>query len=201
MLRRVLLAAVLLVSFGQTPGDVHAAESLPEPEVGDGGTHIQPWFKDSFLELAEDLQETSDAGKRLVVFWEQKGCPSCRRMHETNLRNRQIVDYIKKHFDVVQLNTKGVREVKGFDGKSMTERKFGDKTILMGTPTIQFFVKDPKTAEGKSSRRATAWRFTGYIPRQEFLNAFVYVQTGAYKKNPDFISWYRNSGDTVKLEE
>jgi len=198
ILRRIFLAAVLLLSFGQMPD---AAESLPEPEVGDDGMHLQPWFKDSFLELSEDLQEASDAGKRLVIFWEQKGCPYCRQMHQTNLRNRQIVDYINRHFDVIQLNTKGTREVKGFDGKTMSERKFGNKTILQGTPTIQFFVKNPADAKGKSPRGATAWRFTGYIPRQEFLNAFVYVQTGAYKTNPDFISWYRNSGQTVKLKE
>lgn len=201
MLRRVLFATILLVSFCPLPNAAFAAESLPEPELGDDGLHVQPWFKNSFLELAEDLQEASDAGKRLVIFWEQNGCPSCRRMHETNLRNRQIVNYIKKHFDVVQLNTTGVREVTGFDGKPMTERKFGSKTIFMGTPTIQFIVDDPADADGKSSRGATAWRFTGYIPRQEFLNAFVYVQTGAYKKNSDFISWYRNSGEVVKLKE
>jgi len=43
-------------------------------EIGDNGLHIQPWFRDTFKDLREDLAEANAEGKRLVLFFEQRGC-------------------------------------------------------------------------------------------------------------------------------
>jgi len=52
-----------------------ARAQTAEPRVGDDGLHIQPWFSQSFLDLKEDLAEAASTGRRLVIFWEQRGCP------------------------------------------------------------------------------------------------------------------------------
>lgn len=193
----LILGMASFVASTPARAEIHP---LPKPELDDNGLHIQPWFKDSFLDLRDDLREAVEKGKRLVIFWEQKGCPYCKKMHEVNLTNRQIVDYIKKNFDAIQLNTRGERMVTGFDGRTMSERKFASASLIIGTPTIQFFTDDPAKAEGKTGRGADAWRFVGYYPRAPFLNAFVYVAEKGYEKEGDFFKWLRDSGETVDLK-
>jgi len=197
---RFYLPLILALGFLIPAASTQAKDPLlPPSELGDDGLHKQPWFKDSFLDLQEDLEEAAADGKRLVIFWEQEGCPYCKKTHEVNLRNRQIVEYIKKNFHVIQLDLRGSREVTGFHGKTMPEKDFGEETILIGTPSIQFIVKDPEQAKGKKSRQATAWRFVGYLPREQFLNAFHYVASGTFKTNKNFPSWVRSGNGTLKL--
>ena len=51
--------------------------------IGDDGLHKQPWMRDTFKDLREDLGEANAEGKRLVLFfaltiisvrWELAGC-------------------------------------------------------------------------------------------------------------------------------
>lgn len=58
-------------------------------EVGNDGLHKQPWFHQSFLELADDVHEAADEGKFLVVLIEQSGCPYCRELHEVNFKTQR----------------------------------------------------------------------------------------------------------------
>ena len=46
------------------------------------------------LDLGEDLLEAADDDKDLVIFWEQRGCPYCVKMHEVNLRIPRIASII-----------------------------------------------------------------------------------------------------------
>ena len=64
---RFLLAILFMALVGS--GIARAAE------LGDDGLHKQPWFLQSFLTLADDVAEAEAAGKRLVVIFEQRGCP------------------------------------------------------------------------------------------------------------------------------
>ena len=73
-------------------------------EVGDDGLHKQPWFHQSFLELADDVQEAADEGKFLVVLIEQAGCPYCRELHEVNFKRSEITNYLNEYALVLQLD-------------------------------------------------------------------------------------------------
>ena len=66
-------------------------------EVGNDGLHKQPWFHQSFLELADDVHEAADEGKFLVVLIEQSGCPYCRELHEVNFKRSEVTDYPSEH--------------------------------------------------------------------------------------------------------
>ena len=41
-----------------------------QAEIGDDGLHKAPWMRDTFKDLAEDLEEANAEGKRLMVLIE-----------------------------------------------------------------------------------------------------------------------------------
>jgi thioredoxin-related protein len=204
-----LTALLLLVSLstltvlsGLTATARAEGEQLPYVEANEEGMHVQPWFRSTFLDLTEDMAEAKSEGKQLAIIWEQKGCPYCREMHRVNLRIPDAVDYIKKHFFVVQLNLWGDREVVDVDGEQTTEKKLGRKYRVQFTPTIQFFDKEPN----KDPRSVEVWRLMGYWKPFHFKHTFVYVAEDGFKTQPNFQRWlqtraeeYQKQGKEVKL--
>jgi len=184
-----------------TPIDGQAEKKLlPNVEANEEGMHVQPWFKNTFLDLREDMADAAKEGKQLVIVWEQKGCPYCREMHRVNLRIPEIVNYIRANFNVVQLNLWGDREVTDLDGKATTEKKLGRKYRVQFTPTLQFFPK--KLAEGskKPGHEVEVWRLLGYWKPFHFLNTFRYVKEEGYDSEPNFQRWLQELGQKMQAE-
>src|SRR5215510_5706251 len=96
---------------------IHADGARAEAILTDDGLYRQPWFLESFLELAGDLDGAAQQGKRLAVIWELRGCPYCRKMHLVNFAQPESEAYIREHFEILQLNIIGAREVTDFDGE------------------------------------------------------------------------------------
>ena len=167
---------------------------LQKPIIGEDGLYHQKWFHESFLDLKEDLAEAKARGKRLVVFWEQKGCPYCKRTHEVNLRIPRIVKYISDHFLVIHLNIWGDKEVTDFDGEVTTEKKLAQKWAVRFTPTIQFFPDNQKDLNKKSGREREVMRIPGYFKPFHFYFLFKYVKANAYKTEPNFQRWLSEEG-------
>ena len=150
-------------------------------EMNDDGLHVQPWFMETFLDLRDDLAETTAAGKRFAVLWEQRGCPYCREMHEVNLQKKQIVDYLTANFGILQLNLWGSRRVTDFDGEELEERDLARKWAVNFTPTIVFL--GTKVGEGKSGKDAEVARMPGYFKPFHFISMFEFVKQEAYADN------------------
>ncbi|MDE9449117.1 thioredoxin family protein [Aliiroseovarius sp. Z3] len=148
-------------------------------ELGDDGLHKQPWFTDSFLEMADDLAEAGAEGKDLLILIEQQGCPYCRELHEVNFARQQIVDYLQENFMVVQLNMFGAREVVDFDGEALEERDLTVKWGVNFTPTVVIFPSD--ASDTSSARAAEAFRMPGYFKPFHFLKSLEYVTSDAYQ--------------------
>ena len=108
-------------------------------EIGDDGLHKAPWMRDTFKDLAEDLAEANDEGKRLLLMVEQRGCIYCKKMHEEVLSREDVSAYIDENFFVVQLNLHGSTEVTDFDGETLEERAMARKWGMLFTPTMLFF--------------------------------------------------------------
>ena len=177
----VLVALVLVISTS------HAAEV--EPKVGDDGMYTQEWFKHtSFLDLADDLQEAKDGGKHLAILFEQKGCPYCREMHRVNLADKEIRSYIQKHFDIVQLNMWGDREVTDFDSQTLIEKDFARKYRVMFTPTILFIDENGKEVV----------RMPGYFKPFHFKHLFMYAAEKGYVEQPSFQRWLSAKADELR---
>lgn len=156
-----------------------AAASWPafaaETPMGDDGIYKQDWFLQSFLELAEDLAEATAKGKRLVLLWEQRGCPYCHDLHRINLADTKTVAYIRERFAVLQLNLWGDRDMTDFDGEKLREKDFARKYRINFTPTLQFFPETADEIKGRKGADAEVARMPGYFRPFHFISMFEYV--------------------------
>ncbi|MCY4395467.1 MAG: thioredoxin family protein [Rhodospirillaceae bacterium] len=158
------------------------AANADDVKVGGDGLYHQDWFLQSFLDLKEDLQESADAGKRLVILWEQKGCPYCKELHQVNFVDPAIRKYIQANFVVLQLDIWGARPVTDFDGTEMSEKKLARRYGVRYTPTIQFLPATVDATQGKTGKALEVARMPGYLKPAPFLIMFRYVREKAYEK-------------------
>ncbi|MGC9369576.1 MAG: thioredoxin family protein [Paracoccaceae bacterium] len=153
-----------------------------EVRMGDDGLHKQDWFLDSFLELGDDLETAAADGRGLMLLFEQAGCPYCRELHRVNFARPEIVDYLTAHFDVVQLDLWGAREVLDFDGEALEERKLAAKWGVNFTPTTVLCAAENAGAADLAG--AEAFRLPGYLKPFHYLSSLEYVATGEYTRQP-----------------
>ncbi|MDQ2091414.1 thioredoxin family protein [Marimonas arenosa] len=177
--RSVLASGVALAAAGPVLGAGSDTGAEVHVELGDDGLHKQPWFLDSFLELGDDLQAAADNGRNLMVIWEQNGCPYCRELHYVNFQRAEITDFIQAHFDVIQLDMFGAREVRDFDGETLEERRLAEKWGVQFTPTTQLF--HAENAGAGTLREAEVFRMPGYLKPFHYLSSLEYVVAQDYK--------------------
>lgn len=190
-----VLIALMAIGAQTARADGHL---LPLAEQGEDGLYMQSWMHESFLDLGEDLAEAEAQGKRLMIVWEQRGCPYCKRMHEVNLRIPRIVDSIKKDFLVLQLNLWGDREVTDFDGEVLKEKDLANKWRVQFTPTIQFFPATVKAMGGQSGQTGEVVRIPGYFKPFHFYFLLRYAKTGGYETEPNFQRWLGGIADILE---
>jgi thioredoxin-related protein len=174
--RRLLLAGCAGLLTGR--GSAASAEAV----LTEDGIYRQPWFLDSFLELADDLKGAGDQGKRFAIIWELKGCPYCKKIHLVNFAKPEIENFVKRRFEMLQLNIIGSREVTDFDGEKLPEKEMARKYGVRFTPTFQFF---PERVEGLAARKPLereVARHQGYLEPRDFLAMFRFVAERAYEK-------------------
>jgi len=155
------------------------ANALTEGSLDSGmvnpGYHEQPeWFKNSFLDINEDIADARLHDKRLVLFFYQDGCPYCKKLFEDNLGQKAIAEKMRKHFDVVAINIWGDRDVT-VSGQVSSEKDFAAQLKVMYTPTLIFF-----NESGKAALRAN-----GYYPPEKF-NAALDFALGRQDKKETF---------------
>ena len=143
--------------------------------LGAQNTEYPSWFKSSFLEFADDIEEAAEEGKRLAIIFHQDGCPYCNLLIEKNLSQQDIKELMQTKLDVVELNIWGSREVVSVAGKTYAENDFAKALNIQYTPTVLFF-----NEEGK-----VALRLNGYREPAEFKRALEYV-TGKYEKTQSY---------------
>ncbi len=143
------------------------------------GYHEKPaWFKNSFLDIREDVADAAQAGKRVMLYFYQDGCPYCARLLDINFAQREIAENTQKYFDVIAVNMWGALEVTDLNGKPTTEKDFAAELKVMYTPTLLFLDEQGKVV----------LRLNGYYPPHKFSAVIDYV--GQHKEKeisfPDF---------------
>lgn len=130
------------------------------------------WFKLSFLELHDDLQDAVTDGKRgLIIYFGQKDCAYCQAHLKNNWGRDDIRLYTQKYFDVIAIDVRGDRPVTDFDGVIYSEKKFSAMHKTNFTPSFLFL-----DAHGK-----TALKLSGYHPPYQFLAALEFVADSHYQ--------------------
>lgn len=136
-------------------GEYFGAKTATHPE----------WFKESFLDFEEDIEEATENNKRLVLYFWQPGCPYCNQLWEENFSSEDVVKTFRDNFDIIAMNMWGDREVISVAGKNFTEKSFAAALNIKYTPTLLFFNENKKVVH----------RLNGYIPVEEFQQSMRYV--------------------------
>ena len=147
-------------------------------ELGDDGLHKTAWMRDTFKDLREDLDEANAEGKRLVLFFEQRGCIYCTKMHEEVFPRPEISEYISENYFVVQLNLHGDVEITDLDGEVLSEKDAARKWRVMFTPTIMFLPEE--VPEGTSAAEAAVATMPGAFGAGTTLDMFTWVNEKRY---------------------
>lgn len=142
-----------------------AALLLMAPTQAAEGEEGMPWFKESFLDIKEDIAEAKKANRRLMLYFYQDGCPYCAKLIRDNFGQKAISDKTRKHFDVLALNLWGDREVTDLAGKTLPEKEFAKVMKVQFTPTLVMF----------DEQGNVALRLNGYLQPHKFEAALDYV--------------------------
>ncbi len=166
----LLLIVSACLSAAEEPFSIESIDDRPRLR----DIQYPKWFKLSFLELQEDLNEAVEEGKKgIIVYFGQKHCAYCEALMEVNFGKEQdIVRYTRKHFDVVPVDVWGSREVTDMQGVQSTEREYAEREKTNFTPSLIFYDK-----QGSESLR-----LRGYYPPYKFRAALEYVVDDYYRK-------------------
>ena len=171
----------LLAGFASAVGLLTLRARAEQPILTDDGLYKQPWFLESFLDLADDLEGARKEGKRFAIMWELRGCPYCKETHLVNFAQLRIAEYVKANFEVLQLNIIGSRKVTDFDGTEMSEKELAVKYGVRFTPTFQFFAEEAAPLKTLPPAKREVARSPGYLRPDDFLAMFRYVRDKAYE--------------------
>jgi thioredoxin-related protein len=165
-----LACAALLIAVSS------AQAQQPHPSAVD----IPKWFEETFLVLPEDVRDAARAGKRVMLYFGQDGCPYCRQLMQENFTQRAIVEKMRRHFVAIALNVWGDREVVWTDGRSRPEKDLAAHLKVQFTPTVLFL----------DEKGAVVARLNGYYPPHRFEAAIDYVAQRREGKQ-DFAGYMR----------
>ncbi|MCP4876016.1 MAG: thioredoxin fold domain-containing protein [Gammaproteobacteria bacterium] len=161
------LIALLSASL---PAIGNAAET--RGKITGGVLHGVPeWFKESFLDIADDVDDASDADKHVLLFFELNGCPYCDRMLEESFESEPLGSYIQANFDAIAINIQGDREIAFNEEISVTEKELGEILKVHSTPALIFLNADNKTIT----------RVNGYRAPERFRQILEFVATRSYQ--------------------
>ena len=135
MNRLTLLLLTLLPSLLQ------AVTTSAESEAGllnPGYEEKLSWFKESFLDIREDIAEAAAEKRRVLLYFYQDGCPYCSKLLHDNFGDQSIAGKTQQHFDVIALNMWGDREVTALQGETISEKEFAAGLKVQYTPTLLF---------------------------------------------------------------
>jgi thioredoxin-related protein len=167
----LLAFSALTIAAPEQARESSTVYSFDDRPTGYDGRHPD-WFKQSFLDLDEDLREALRNGKSgLIVYFGQAHCAYCKAIMEDTFAKSDLVEYLVRHFDIVGLSIHDIRELTTPDGDSLTVRDYSIREDAQFTPTLAFFGKD----------RQKALTLRGFYPAYEVRAALEYVADAHYQ--------------------
>ncbi|MCK4951533.1 MAG: thioredoxin fold domain-containing protein [Gammaproteobacteria bacterium] len=181
--KQPLYVALFFSLFVLFAAEVKAAQpgTLDSGMVNPGYEEKPDWFKLSFLDIREDVEEATAEGKRVLLYFYQDGCPYCAKLIRDNFSQRAISEKTQKHFDVIAINMWGDKEVTDINGNETIEKEFAKSLRVMFTPTLLFLDEQGKIA----------LRVNGYYFPEKFSAALDYVAQKMETKT-GFGAYYRS---------
>ncbi|WP_455219052.1 thioredoxin family protein [Kaarinaea lacus] len=191
---RLLLYPVLAVFFIVSGSRVQA-DTMDSYQIGGHGRAdiVYPaWFKQSFLDLRDDLDDARKAGKRgIIVFFSFKHCSHCEAFVSTTMSDPATMNRIQERYDVIALDIFNDTEVTDIDGNVTTIRNFAEASKARLTPTLIFY--------GIENEQLV--KIVGFYPPEKFNRVLDYID-GGYHKKVKLSEYLRSSttGTMAKLQ-
>lgn len=180
---KIILVISLLFSLQAISSEKPRGEFL-----GGQFVEVMPnWFKATFLDFAEDIEEAADEGRHVMIYFHQNGCPYCAKLVNDNFHNKLVVTKLKKDFDVIETNMWGDRDLADWEGREFTEKEFSAFMRVQFTPTIIFLNKEGQVV----------LRLNGYQSSEKLMSALDYVSAKKYYEVS--FAQYKNSIEKVKV--
>ena len=181
-----MAALALAVMVAVMPNSMATAGDMT-PTMGEDGIYHYDWYHQSFLELADDLEEALDDDKILMIKFDQKGCIYCEKVALEILSEPAINAYIREHFVVVQLDIYGGREVTDLDGDTRAENEMSRKWGVIFTPTI-YFLGAP--VEGGTIPEQASAVMPGAFGKLTFLGFLEWIVAKGYEGDEPFQKYF-----------
>jgi thioredoxin-related protein len=158
-----------------------STETPVRGEIVGGSAHIAPsWFKQSFLDIADDVDEATASNKHVLLFFQLNGCPYCDRMLTESFEAEPLTSFIQQNFDTISINVRGDREIAFNEDLVVTEKELSNTLNVRATPAIVILDSDNKQVV----------RVNGYRAPERFKLILEYVQSKSYRteKLSEYIS-------------
>lgn len=184
LLLHTVLAQTVLAQTTDMAAEIEKEITPGKYEGAANATH-PAWFKESFLDFGEDIDEASAAGRRLALYFWQPGCPYCNRLWEHNMEVDGINESFSASFDVVAINMWGDQEVVTVGGKQFSEKQLARALDVDFTPTLLFY----------DENRKIVLRLNGYLPPERFKLALDYA-AGDHQPGQSFNAYVADKSST-----
>ncbi|CAC9582570.1 hypothetical protein [uncultured Gammaproteobacteria bacterium] len=139
------------------------------------------WFKATFMDFSEDLEEAADEGRHVMIYFHQDGCPYCAKLVQDNFHDKDLVAKLQSNFDVIETNMWGDRELTDWQGSDFTEKEFSAKMKIQFTPTLVFL----------NSKGETLLRLNGYQSIDKMHATLDYIANKSYL-NQSYANYINN---------
>ena len=160
----------LLLLFSGTV--LSAGEGQLNQGMVNPGFYEKPaWFKNSFLELQDELENANENNRQIILYFHQDGCPYCKKLLEDNFSRKDIIDKMRQNFDLLEINMWGDKTVTLLTGEELSEKVFAKQMQVMFTPTLVFL----------DNKGQSQFRMNGYYAPDKFSNALDSVLSKAKK--------------------
>ncbi|MEZ5538014.1 MAG: thioredoxin fold domain-containing protein [Thiolinea sp.] len=169
-----LLGCMLFICALAVQAADETEASAKRGAITGGVMHEAPsWFKDSFLDIQEDVDEAADEGRHVMLFFQLNACPYCDRMLTESFEAEPLKSFIQENYDVIAINVKGDREIAFNEDTSMIEKDLAEKLEVRATPAILFLNQENNAVV----------RVNGYRSPKRFQHILSYVSSKSYENS------------------
>jgi thioredoxin-related protein len=131
------------------------------------------WFKASYLDLDEDLNDALKQGKKgLMVYFGLKRCSYCQAFMENTLGKPDIEQRVRRLFDAVGMDIFSDNEMKDPTGRAYIVKDFVTVKKANYSPTMIFY--------GPKGRQLL--KIVGYYPPDKFRHVLDYLEGQHYER-------------------
>lgn len=125
----------------------------------------------SDIDVNKLLHQAKENSKKILIFVHSPNCSYCRRMVSQNFQDKNILNILKNHFILLDIDIReeGTVVYKEFRGD---KKAFADHIGAVAVPATLFM----------DQKSEVVYSFIGYKNIDEFLIELKYVTSKSYKK-------------------